>query len=358
MAEVAPMDAALHAKIMRAWHGEDEVSSMALPANGQIDMSQIRTEVEGSGQVSLNDADFRALINKNSGQQQALSDYYGKSSAPPEIWLWKAGASGASCHALRAQSGAVHEQVSGYLNYGGSSQISLNHSDTNYPGGGIHIYGNTQYAYSNFNGQSSATVGGNTAQYAGQWDGNGGGSGAYGRYPCSTPSDNRWNGQYIDPAKYGYEYKWQTYGREEVMGYQWSYSLGGPGGSAGSSKWDLQNGWNTHVMNLKDAKGGYYEFGMGNSQYRNGGTGNMYLIHIKAVPVKVNQCTSSHGQSRLEEILTEEEYRRYQVWLGVDPDEPPPPPPITPEQWLAENPGKTLPDPDAEPVIPEWSPQS
>ena len=53
----------------------------ALPGtNSQITMAQIRTEVSGSGQCSLNDAEFRALINKNSGQQQAMSDYWGKSS--------------------------------------------------------------------------------------------------------------------------------------------------------------------------------------------------------------------------------------------------------------------------------------
>jgi len=56
------------------------LESRALPGtNSQISMSQIRAEVSGSGQCSLNDADFRALINKSSGQQQAMSEYWGKS---------------------------------------------------------------------------------------------------------------------------------------------------------------------------------------------------------------------------------------------------------------------------------------
>jgi hypothetical protein len=49
-------------------------------ANSQIAMSQIRSEVGASGQCSLNDAAFRALISKSSGAQQAMSDYWGKSS--------------------------------------------------------------------------------------------------------------------------------------------------------------------------------------------------------------------------------------------------------------------------------------
>ena len=53
-----------------------------LPDSGPISMSQIRAEVSGSGQCSLNDPDFRALINKSSGEQQAMSEYYNKSSGP------------------------------------------------------------------------------------------------------------------------------------------------------------------------------------------------------------------------------------------------------------------------------------
>jgi len=52
-----------------------------LPPSGVISMDDIRQEVKGSGQVSLNDADFRDLIGKSSGQQQAMSEYYGKSAS-------------------------------------------------------------------------------------------------------------------------------------------------------------------------------------------------------------------------------------------------------------------------------------
>ena len=352
MAEVAPMDAALHAKIMRAWHGEDEVSSMALPDVGSpIDMGQIRTEVKGSGQVSLNDADFRALINKNSGQEQSLYDYYGKSAAPPEVFIWKAGASGASCHAVRPP----EEQVYGYLNYGGSDKIRLDYQDR--PPEGIYIYGSTDFAYSRFNGQSSGNVGGNTAQYNGRWDGNGYTNGAYGRFPCSLPNNHYWNGFFLDSSKYGLEYKWHTRLSEQVLGYAWSCSITTPGGSASTSSGQMRNGWMTHIMNVANARGGYAEFKVSNSQYSNGGGCDMHLVHIKAVPVKVNSCSSTPGQSRLHEILTEEEYRRYQIWMGQDPDATEPEP-ITPEQWLAENPGQTLPDPDAEPEFPKWRPEA
>ena len=57
-----------------------------LPASGQISMSEIRAEVGGSGQCSLNDAAFRDLINKNSGQQQAMSEYYGKKASQGHVW--------------------------------------------------------------------------------------------------------------------------------------------------------------------------------------------------------------------------------------------------------------------------------
>lgn len=54
-----------------------------LPSTGAISMSQIKTEVEASGQVSLNDADFRALIERDAGKQQHMSEYRGKSAELP-----------------------------------------------------------------------------------------------------------------------------------------------------------------------------------------------------------------------------------------------------------------------------------
>lgn len=50
-----------------------------LPDSGVITMDDIRKEVSVTGTCNLNQQEFRDLINKSSGQQQALSDYYGKS---------------------------------------------------------------------------------------------------------------------------------------------------------------------------------------------------------------------------------------------------------------------------------------
>lgn len=64
---------------------DNDPSPFTLPNVGSsISMSQIRDEVSGSGQVALNDAEFRALIGKSSGEQQGLYDYYGKSSSISE----------------------------------------------------------------------------------------------------------------------------------------------------------------------------------------------------------------------------------------------------------------------------------
>jgi hypothetical protein len=64
---------------------DNDPSPFTLPNVGSpISMSQIRDEVSGSGQVALNDAEFRALIGKSSGAQQSLYDYYGKSSSLSE----------------------------------------------------------------------------------------------------------------------------------------------------------------------------------------------------------------------------------------------------------------------------------
>lgn len=354
MAEVAPMDAELHAKIMRAWHGEDEVSSMTLPASGQIDMGQIRTEVSGSGQVSLNDADFRALINKSSGQQQALSDYYGTSSKPPEIIIWQSGAGTASCAGIRrGQTNPGHENYTGYMTNGGASQLSVNHS-SGYPNG-VYLWGNTQYAYSQWNGSGSEYPGGNNAFYYGRFDENGGTSGGSCRFPLTLPST--WNGTPLDATNYGLQFKWHINNREKVMGYGWTWRTQGPGGGKQVPSYEInQAGWTTITINAANATPGYYE-GYGSTSYARGNY-NAHLIHIKMVPEKQNSYTTVNGQSRLEEILTAEEYRRYLVWIGVDPDAPEPEPAMTPEEWLAANPGQELVDPDAEPVVPEWSPEA
>jgi len=54
-----------------------------LPSTGPLSMSQIKAEVGASGQVSLNDADFRALISRDAGKQQSISEYRGQSAEPP-----------------------------------------------------------------------------------------------------------------------------------------------------------------------------------------------------------------------------------------------------------------------------------
>ena len=57
---------------------------MALPSSGQLTLNQIHIEAGGSSgtQVTLNDTDVRGLISKGSGAQNAISEYYGASSAP------------------------------------------------------------------------------------------------------------------------------------------------------------------------------------------------------------------------------------------------------------------------------------
>ena len=54
---------------------------MAVTNGPQIAISQIHAEVGGTGQASLNDADIRGLINKASGAQMAMSEWYGASAA-------------------------------------------------------------------------------------------------------------------------------------------------------------------------------------------------------------------------------------------------------------------------------------
>jgi hypothetical protein len=52
---------------------------MALQSSGQIALSDIRTELEGSGQISLNDSSVRDLIGKAANAENSLSEYYGAS---------------------------------------------------------------------------------------------------------------------------------------------------------------------------------------------------------------------------------------------------------------------------------------
>lgn len=53
--------------------------SRILPIDGEISFFQIRDEVGGAEQCSFNDEAFRNLIGKSDGEEQAISDYYGKS---------------------------------------------------------------------------------------------------------------------------------------------------------------------------------------------------------------------------------------------------------------------------------------
>jgi hypothetical protein len=56
---------------------------MALQTSGAISLNQIHIEAGGSSgtQASLNDADIRGLIDKNSGAQMAFNEWYGASAA-------------------------------------------------------------------------------------------------------------------------------------------------------------------------------------------------------------------------------------------------------------------------------------
>jgi hypothetical protein len=54
---------------------------MALPNSGIIALSDFNTELQTSGQISLNDAAVRDLIGKASGAQNAMNEYYGASSS-------------------------------------------------------------------------------------------------------------------------------------------------------------------------------------------------------------------------------------------------------------------------------------
>ena len=55
---------------------------MALQTSGQISLNDLHLEVDGTSgsQVSLNDADIRDMIDKSSGAQSSISEYYGATS--------------------------------------------------------------------------------------------------------------------------------------------------------------------------------------------------------------------------------------------------------------------------------------
>jgi len=57
---------------------------MALPASGAISMSDVRTELSGSGTISLNDSPVRTLAGKGGAGSSVIlpTDFYGKSNAP------------------------------------------------------------------------------------------------------------------------------------------------------------------------------------------------------------------------------------------------------------------------------------
>lgn len=54
---------------------------MALQNSGQISIADMMTELGISGQTSLNDADIRGLIDKASGAQMSMSEWYGAANA-------------------------------------------------------------------------------------------------------------------------------------------------------------------------------------------------------------------------------------------------------------------------------------
>ena len=55
---------------------------MALPTSGQISLNDFNVELglSGTAQISLNDADVRDMIDKSSGSQMAMNEWYGATS--------------------------------------------------------------------------------------------------------------------------------------------------------------------------------------------------------------------------------------------------------------------------------------
>lgn len=64
-----------------------EAPSIYLPPSGQIDLNAIGVEAgqANNSQTALNDAAVRDMIGKASGAQNAMSEYYNASSAPPPL---------------------------------------------------------------------------------------------------------------------------------------------------------------------------------------------------------------------------------------------------------------------------------
>lgn len=86
---------------------------MTLPASGQISMSQVRTELSASGQISLGQSQVRSLAGIASGQI-AMSNLWGKSAVTtkyrPTVVSFVTGGSGSS-HSADA---SAYDVVSGY----------------------------------------------------------------------------------------------------------------------------------------------------------------------------------------------------------------------------------------------------
>lgn len=61
---------------------------MALQASGQISLNDLHVEAGGSSgtECSFNDSDIRDLIDKSSGAQSAMNEFYGASSVTAPVW--------------------------------------------------------------------------------------------------------------------------------------------------------------------------------------------------------------------------------------------------------------------------------
>lgn len=88
---------------------------MALQSSGQISLNDIHVEAGGSSgsQATLNDSDIRGLIDKASGSQNAISEYYGVS----------AETEAANEGNINGQANIQEGLVSDYISSGGTFQI-------------------------------------------------------------------------------------------------------------------------------------------------------------------------------------------------------------------------------------------